>query len=98
MTEAASGLSGCLDPDGPLRLHLGAVLLAERQPVLRLLAWGYNAGETIRSGPRGGDPGRDILVTINVGDALVFPNGLTSSGSSSTETHYSTIDELGINT
>ena len=65
--------------------------------MLRLLAWGYNAGETIRSGPRGGDPGRDILVTINVGDALVFPNGLTSSGSSSTETHYSTIDELGIN-
>ena len=60
-------------------------------------AWGYSAGETIRSGPRGDDPGRDIVVTISVGDALVFPNGLTSSGSSSTETHYFTIDELGIN-
>ncbi len=60
-------------------------------------AWGNNAGETIRSGPRGDDPGRDIVVTISVGDALVFPNGLTSSGSSSTETHFFTIDELGIN-
>ena len=60
-------------------------------------AWGYDAGETIRSGPRGDDPGRDIVVTISVGDALVFPNGLTSSGSSSTETHFFTIDELGIN-
>ena len=60
-------------------------------------AWGYSAGETIRSGPRGDDPGRDIVVTISVGDALVFPNGLTSSGSSSTETHFFTIDELGIN-
>ena len=60
--------------------------------MLRLLAWGDNAGETIRSGPRGGDPGRDILVTINVGDVprlftgstpildIVFaiPAGLTS--------------------
>ena len=60
-------------------------------------AWGYNAGETIRSGPRDADPGRDIVITISVGDALVFPNGLTSSGSSSTETHFFTIDELGIN-
>ena len=60
-------------------------------------AWGYNADERVRSGPRGDDPGRDVVMTINVGDGIVFPNGLTSSGGSSTSTHYFTIDELGIN-
>ena len=49
-----------------------------------------------RGGPRDDDPGRDIVVTNDVGDALVFPNGLTSSGSSSTSTHFFTITELGI--
>ena len=37
----------------------------------------------------------DITITINVGDSLVFPDGLTSSSSNS-ESHYVTIDELGI--
>ena len=60
-------------------------------------AWGYNADERILSGPRDDDPGRDVVMTISVGDAIVFPNGLTSSGSSSTETHFFTIEELGIN-
>ena len=60
-------------------------------------AWGYNAGDRPRSGPYQGEPGQDIVMTINVGDSIVFPDGLVSSGSSSTATHYFTIAELDIN-
>ena len=37
----------------------------------------------------------DITVTIAVGDTLEFPDGFTAS-SGNTETHFVTIDELGI--
>ena len=60
-------------------------------------AWGYAAEERIWSGPYEGNPVQDIVLTINVGDSIVFPDGLVSSSSSSTSTHYFTIDELGIN-
>ena len=61
------------------------------------IAWGYGEGGTgaaadrIRTDELGGD----IVITLNVGDSLVFPDGLTSSGSN-TEAHAVTIDELGI--
>ena len=61
------------------------------------IAWGYG------DDPRSAESDRirtdevgDITITINLGDSLVFPDGLTGSGSS-TETHFITIDELGIN-
>ncbi|MCI0778932.1 MAG: hypothetical protein J4N32_02850, partial [Chloroflexi bacterium] len=52
--------------------------------------WGYDAGLRVRTDEVG-----DITITINVGDSLVFPDGLTSSSSNS-QSHYITIDELGI--
>ncbi|MCH8974189.1 MAG: hypothetical protein IH869_03855 [Chloroflexi bacterium] len=52
--------------------------------------WGYDAGLRVRTDEVG-----DITISINVGDTLVFPDGLTGSGSA-TETHFITIDEFGI--
>ncbi|MCI0778919.1 MAG: hypothetical protein J4N32_02785, partial [Chloroflexi bacterium] len=61
------------------------------------IAWGYG------DDPRSAESDRirtdevgDIIITINLGDSLVFPDGLTGSNSSN-ETHFITIDELGIN-
>ena len=53
-------------------------------------AFGYEAGERINSADF------DIAMTINVGDSIVFPNDLTLSASKSTENHFLTIAELGI--
>ena len=60
-------------------------------------AWGYAADARIRTddGANGIREVDDITITINVGDKLVFPDGLTGSGSA-TETHFITIVELGI--
>ena len=60
------------------------------------LAWGYGddprsaAADRIRTDEVG-----DIVITINVGDSLVFPDGLTTSSGNS-ETHYFTIDALSV--
>ena len=54
-------------------------------------AWGYDAGLRVRTDEVG-----DITITIALGDTVEFPDGLTGS-SSNTETHFVTIDALGIN-
>ena len=53
-------------------------------------AWGYDAGLRVRTDEVG-----DITITIALGDTVEFPDGLTGS-SSNTETHFVTIDALGI--
>ena len=85
---------------GPVVYVLDEIRVRDAVFELRMgetIAWGYGAGGT------GATPDRirtdevgDIIITINVGDSLVFPDGLTGSGSS-TATHFITIDEFGIN-
>ena len=57
--------------------------------------WGYDAGMRVESGPYEGKPGQDVLMTINVGDSIVFESGVNGSNGN-TETHFLTIDALGI--
>ena len=54
-------------------------------------AWGYDADARVRT-----DQLENVTITINVGDKIVFPDGLTA-GSSNTATHFFTIDVLGAN-
>ena len=60
-------------------------------------AWGYEAGMRVESGPgHDTDPGQKIvLLTINLGDSISFERGINGSNGN-TETHFFTIDELGI--
>ncbi|MCH7857613.1 MAG: hypothetical protein IIB37_12745 [Gemmatimonadetes bacterium] len=59
--------------------------------------WGYDAGLRVRTddGDTGTRDVNDITVTIAVGDTIEFPDGFSGS-SSNTETHFVTIDALGI--
>ncbi|MCH7607440.1 MAG: hypothetical protein IIC94_02565 [Chloroflexi bacterium] len=60
------------------------------------IAWGYGDNPLSTDADRiRTDEVGDITITINVGDSLVFPDGLTSSGSN-LSSHFITIDELGI--
>ena len=58
-------------------------------------ALGYPAGYHAESGPFEGRPGEDVLMTINLGDSIVFENGVNGSNRN-TESHFFTIDALGI--
>ncbi|MCH8200173.1 MAG: hypothetical protein IIA54_08950, partial [Chloroflexi bacterium] len=58
-------------------------------------AWGYNAGDRVESAPYEGNPGVDVVMTINLGDSIVFESGVDGSNGNA-ETHFFTIDELGI--
>ncbi len=53
--------------------------------------WGYEAEQRVRTDEVG-----DITITLNAGDKIVFPDGLTAS-SNNTATYFFTIDELGLN-
>ncbi|MCH7482567.1 MAG: hypothetical protein IIC31_07040 [Chloroflexi bacterium] len=58
-------------------------------------AWGYDAGSRNESGPYEGNPGADVFLVINLGDSIVFEDGIDGSNGNA-ETHFFTVDELGI--
>ena len=77
----------------PVTYTLDQVRLRDAAIEMRMgdtTAWGYNAGDRVTTAD-----GNDVTVTINAGDSLVFPAGITAS-SGNTEKHFFTIDELGI--
>jgi len=52
--------------------------------------WGYDAGSRVRT-----DKVDGVTITINVGDKLVFPDGITAGGSNS-DTHKFNLDVLNL--
>jgi plastocyanin len=52
--------------------------------------WGYDAEARIRSAD-----GETITITVNVGDKITFPDGITAGGSNA-DTHKFNIDVLGL--